>query len=122
MDSSGVHVMAQTSFHFMASRYVLLLLLIFVGRCWCSANSGRMFESVRCPGNGVVQCGLGVPTETHTNVTLGQCSAACQPATNCMCFNFLRSNNSDVDQGVCQLFDHQPQIGEIQLCTLYKVH
>jgi hypothetical protein len=105
----------------MASRYVLLLLSIFIGQRLCLANNGRMFERVRCAANGVVQCGLDVPTETHMEVTLGQCSAACQlPATDCMCFNFLH-NNPDAEQGVCQLFDHQPQIGLKQFCTLYKV-
>jgi hypothetical protein len=83
-------------------------------------HNGPIFERFRCPGNGVVYCGIGNSAGAYTNVTVGQCNAACNHIGGCSWFNFI-DNDIEDGRGVCQLFDHQPQIGNISHCTLYKV-
>lgn len=115
-------VVAMASSCFLATSFLYVCVLqIIAAHNSRLLHNGPTVESVRCPSNGVIQCGVDKPTETYLNVSLGQCNAGCNHIGDCSWFNFI-DNNVEDGRGVCQLFDHQPQIGIKTRCTLYKVH
>jgi len=98
-------------------------LLYYVVISLISSTSGSLFAIVRCPNSGLVQCGTSQPVESHCSLSRGQCSVACRRVSGCNWFNFMTEDVIDGPdvRGRCQLFDHPPQVGVQQHCSLYKV-
>ena len=88
-----------------------------------SSTRSSLFSSVLCPGDGVAQCGISQPRESHSVVSRGQCVIACTNVAGCNWFNFFVDDIIEINHGgrLCELFDRPPQLGIQPRCTLYKV-
>ena len=82
---------------------------------------GPVFNPLKCPSNGLVSCAVdGTQVESHSGISRGQCTAACNKITGCDWFNHF--NDSDGGRGLCQLFTEQPpNLAVVSNCMFYKV-
>jgi hypothetical protein len=103
--------------------FCLFCLPLIVAPDQIQKNSGFISSKVRGPGSDEVQCGLGIPTESQSAGSAGQCSLACKRFNGCKWFNFIEgcSSGQTCSRGICQLFDYPPPIGSKQGCALYQV-